>query len=237
MKAIASAVVLSASLAFSAPTLADVVISGTRVIYNQSASEVMVKMNNAGERPLLAQVWVDDGRSDVNPQEMNAPFIVTPPVSRLNAKTGQTVRIAWNGKPLPQDRESLFWFNVLEAPPKAKAAPGESQLQVALRTRIKLFFRPEGLKGNAGDAIKLLKWQLVREGDKTWASVNNSTPWNVAVIRGSVKVNGKEYAFTPASIAPFGQAKFVVNNLSSTHGEINWVALNDFGSEVSASQK
>ncbi len=50
---------------------------------------------------------------------------------------------------LPKDRESVFWFNVLEVPPKPDAATvaNQSLLQLAFRTRIKLFYRPEALKG------------------------------------------------------------------------------------------
>lgn len=61
---------------------------------------------------------------------------------------------------LPKDRESVFWFNVLEVPPKPDAATvaNQSLLQLAFRTRIKLFYRPEALKGNPSEAPLALKW-------------------------------------------------------------------------------
>lgn len=130
-----------ASAAFSTfNTCADIVISGTRVIYPQSAKDVTVKMENRGTKPLLVQSWLDDGRDTVNPQELKLPFIVTPPVSRIDPSKGQTVRITWTQQPLAQDRESLFWFNVLEVPPKAKDGDSQNVLQLAFRTRIKMFF-------------------------------------------------------------------------------------------------
>lgn len=58
---------------------ADVVISGTRIIYPAQAKEITVKLDNRGEKALLVQSWLDDGREDVNPQEMKIPFLVTPP--------------------------------------------------------------------------------------------------------------------------------------------------------------
>ncbi len=133
---------------------ADIVISGTRIIYPQSSKDVVVGLENRGNKPLLVQTWLDDGRDDVNPQELKLPFVITPPVSRIDPKKGQSLRITYMGKSLPQDRETLYWFNVLEIPPKSKAANGENlnQLQLAFRTRIKFIFRPDGLKGNPLDA-------------------------------------------------------------------------------------
>lgn len=58
---------------------ADIVISGTRVIYPEKAKSVSVKLDNHGQKPLLVQSWIDDGRENVNPQELNVPFMVTPP--------------------------------------------------------------------------------------------------------------------------------------------------------------
>lgn len=92
---------------------ADIVISGTRIVYPQSSKDVIVDLDNRGNKPLLVQTWLDDGREDVDPQELKLPFVITPPVSRIDPKKGQSVRITYMGKPLPQDRESLFWFNVL----------------------------------------------------------------------------------------------------------------------------
>ena len=92
---------------------ADIVISGTRIVYTQSSKDVVVNLDNHGTKPLLVQTWLDDGRDGVNPQELKLPFIITPPVSRIDPKKGQSVRITYTGTPLPQDRESCsgstFW--------------------------------------------------------------------------------------------------------------------------------
>lgn len=80
-----TALMLSAAFCVSHSAFADIVISGTRVIYPQSAKDVTVKMENRGNKPLLVQTWLDDGRDTANPQEIKLPFIVTPPVSRVDA--------------------------------------------------------------------------------------------------------------------------------------------------------
>ncbi|HCN97077.1 MAG TPA: fimbrial chaperone, partial [Leclercia sp.] len=47
---------------------ADIVISGTRIIYPQVAKDVTVNLQNRGDKPLLVQSWLDDGRDTVDPQ-------------------------------------------------------------------------------------------------------------------------------------------------------------------------
>lgn len=112
-----TALLLSVGCTFTQSALADIVISGTRVIYPQSAKDVTVNMENRGNKPLLVQTWLDDGRDTTNPQELKLPFIVTPPVSRVDPSKGQTVRITWLDQNMPQDKETMYWFNVLEVPP------------------------------------------------------------------------------------------------------------------------
>lgn len=59
----------------------------------------------------------------------------------MEPKRGQTVKVMYTGATaLPKDRESVYWFNVLEVPPKPKDAQADKNLlQLAFRTRIKLF--------------------------------------------------------------------------------------------------
>ncbi|WP_180821372.1 fimbria/pilus periplasmic chaperone, partial [Vibrio parahaemolyticus] len=49
---------------------------------------------------------------------------------------------------LPQDRESVYYFNLREIPPRSKEA---NVLQIALQTRIKLFYRPKALYATRTD--------------------------------------------------------------------------------------
>lgn len=181
---------------------ADIVISGTRIIYPQSSKDVVVNLDNHGTKPLLVQTWLDDGRDGVNPEELKLPFIITPPVSRIDPKKGQSVRITYTGIPLPQDRESLFWFNVLEIPPKSKAADKENlnQLQLAFRTRIKFFYRPDGLKGSAGEAAEHLTWTQKKEGNAVKLVAHNNSPITSPFQRSPLKPVKKH---TTLIIRPF----------------------------------
>lgn len=117
----------------------------TRVIY-EGVTEASLMVRNDGSEPSLLQAWVDGGNEQQGPADVSTPFLVVPPMMRLGSQRGQVLRILGADlSGLPQDRESLFWLNVLGLPPKAQASQGSVQL--AYRTRIKLFYRPSGLAG------------------------------------------------------------------------------------------
>lgn len=222
---IISAVCFAAAFsAFSAN--ADIVISGTRVIYPQSAKDVTVKMENRGNKPLLVQSWLDDGRDNMNPQELKLPFVVTPPVSRVDPSKGQTVRITWTGQALPQDRESLFWYNVLEVPPKSKDVDAQSVLQLAFRTRIKMFFRPDNLKGDPSLAAGQLAWSQTNNT----LMANNNSPYYISMASATITANGKKIDVESHTIPPMSNEAIPVKNTSSLSGaKIEYLTINDFG--------
>lgn len=72
-----------------------------------------------------------------------APFIITPPLYRLDKDQQNVERIVLAGA-LPQDKESLYWLNIKAIP---AASRKDNTLQIAVKTRIKLIYRPAALKG------------------------------------------------------------------------------------------
>lgn len=123
---------------------ASMVIDGTRIIFPATKRDRRPG-HQYGETPSLTQVWVDDGRVQNQPEKDAAPFIVLPPIVRIEPGKGQSWRTVFNGSRLPQDRESLFWFNLLDIPPEPKNGKTDNYLQLAIRSRIKLFYRPAGV--------------------------------------------------------------------------------------------
>ena len=94
------------------------------------------------------QSWIDTGDMNSQPNSAKAPFIILPPVARVDGGQSQALRIMYSGAPLAADRESLYWLNVLDIPPELSGTEGKNYLQFAVRSRLKLFFRPKGLKGD-----------------------------------------------------------------------------------------
>ncbi len=54
-------------MAFSSSSIADIVISGTRVIYKSDQKSVNVRLENKGNNPLLVQSWLDTGDDNAEP--------------------------------------------------------------------------------------------------------------------------------------------------------------------------
>ena len=151
--------------ALALPASAAVTLQGTRIVHDAGKGrDVTVKATNNGDQPAMVQVWIDDGDSHARPENVRTPFRLTPADPRLlQAHQGQAYRVTYAPRPseapLPTDRESVFYFNLLDIPPKPTDAAGKNLLQFAVRTRVKLFHRPAGLPGNARDAAGQLQWR------------------------------------------------------------------------------
>jgi chaperone protein EcpD len=149
-------------IAFATLSWANIVITGTRVIYPGDDREVTVKLDNSGSVPSLVQAWIDNGDAKAERAKVNVPFVLLPPAFRVEPGKGQTLRIVYTHDPLPEDKESVFWLNVLDIPPNANVAEGTNLLRMAFRSRIKIFFRPHGLSADgATAAAEGIVWKVV----------------------------------------------------------------------------
>ena len=231
---------LCSAAAISSPAYASIVIGGTRVVYNEGAREVSVQLDNNGDLPSLVQSWVDAGNLDSSPEDSDTPFVLTPPIARVNAHSGQALRIAFTGatQPLPTDRETVFWLNVLDIPPEPTnlTASGKNFIQLAFRSRIKMFYRPKGLPGSANEAADALQWRLGRS-DKGHAAllVTNSTPYHVSMTAVNAVAGQKSIALAPQGymLAPGEKHAFELpKDGATTPASVNYSAINDFGGQI-----
>lgn len=213
---------------------ADIVLSTTRIIYPESLKNSMVQLMNKGNKPLLAQIWLDDGRENTNPESLKVPFVITPPIARIDPSRGQTVRITYMSKILPADRESLYWFNVLEIPPKDKNSTDKNQLQLAFRTRVKLLYRPSGIKGDSAIAAQKLKWHVASSTNGLNIEAKNDSPFYVSLNVVQLNAGGTYYSVEPKTVPPFSTEQMTVPGLHKNveHAKINYKAINDYGGEI-----
>jgi len=162
---------------------AGLVIQGSRIIYHEAAGETSVQMRYVGDAPTLLQAWMDTGAESAAPGQDEVPFILMPAVTRLDPGNGQTIRILRTRDGLPQDRESLFYFNTLEVPPAptAQMAAGEAFMQFSIRGRFKFFYRPKGLSVSPDKAAESLQFSIAEPaGDgRMQVRVYNPSPYYV----------------------------------------------------------
>lgn len=178
-------------------TQAAVAPDRTRLVFKGDDRAISVDLKNASEKlPYLAQSWIEDEKGE----RITSPLVVVPPVQRIEANGIGQVKI--QGMPglsaLPQDKESLFFYNVREIPPKNEKP---NTLQIALQTRIKLFYRPTSL----ANVDPQNPWQhrvtLEKVGGRY--QVNNPTGYYVILSSASSHKDGiAAKGFEPMVIPP-----------------------------------
>jgi chaperone protein EcpD len=213
---------------------ASVTISGTRVVYPLNQREVTVKLDNDSRYPSLVQVWMDDGNAGAKPGEIDVPFVITPPNFRMDPKKSQTLRVICSCEALPTDRESVYWLDVLDIPPKASGANDVNTLQFAFRTPIKVFVRPPKLAGTPEDAPAQLSWKLVPAPDGTGQalSVSNPTPYYVSFSEVDVVSGGRTYRDERGGmVAPRGTTVLAVAQMKAVAAgaKVLYTAISDYG--------
>lgn len=208
-------------------------ISGTRIIFPGDEREQTVRTTNKGTIPLLVQVWVDDGGTNEDINKIKVPFAATPPVYRVEPGKGQSVRLIYNGMTLPQDRESVFWFNLLEIPPMKESAKETDHLELAFRTRIKIFYRPAVLKNSSLSEVDKLTWENM--GAAKGIKVTNPTPYYFSFDSASVESGSAKQPLSVDMIAPFSSKEFAPQHkgaLSGAFASATVRLINDYGSVI-----
>ncbi len=202
--------------------LFSVKLGATRVIYHAGTAGATLSVSNPQNYPVLVQssVKAEDKRSP-------APFLVMPPLFRLEANQQSQLRIVRTGGDMPADRETLQWVCVKTVPPEneqsnTQANSATLDLNLSINDCEKLIFRPDAVKGTPEDVAGNLRW--VETGNKL--KVENPTPFYMnlsSVTVGGQPVTRLEY------IPPF--ADKTLNMPCSAHGDIEWRVITDLGGE------
>lgn len=211
--------ILLAATLISSSVQAGVIVGATRVVYESDKKEVSLSVKNPEEkRKYLIQTWVEN---ELDTNKVKTPFIVTPPLFRLDAGQENQIRIIATGNNLPTDRESVFWINVKSIPSVEKS--DQNRLLISVNTRMKLFWRPAELNSkpeNVAAAYKKLTFKV--QGNTL--RVTNPTPYYVSFSE--LKVGSKNIE-NPGMVPPKGESVITVPQGST--GKITWKAINDYG--------
>ncbi|EAO1992402.1 molecular chaperone [Salmonella enterica] len=211
---------MAASVASVVPSAnAAVALDRTRAVFNGNGKSISLNISNDNQKvPYLAQAWLEDAQEK---KITTGPLVVTPPVQRLEPGAKSMIRVMAPGAAgLPQDKESLFYFNLREIPPKSKK---ENVLQIALQTRIKLFYRPASIV-QSPDAV----WQdkLVLHAKDGGYRIENPTPYFITVIGlGGTASQAEKGKFDAVMVSP----KSSVNVKSGTWSTPYLTYINDYG--------
>lgn len=211
---------------FSHHVQAAVSLSGTRLVFDGRFREVAFDISNPERDEVLVQAWLERGETEPLSAEP-LPFVVTPALVRLPAQGRQTLRLMYEGRGLSADRESLLHLYVLEIP-RRSVAP--RQMNLAVRQRINVFYRPTGLAGDPADAVQALAWQR-DPSDPKQMNVTNPTPYHVSLLKISV---GQAAVRDDLMLPPFSsQALQMPATQDERSGTVplTFKALTDYGAQ------
>jgi chaperone protein EcpD len=201
-------------------------ISSTRIVYDSTQRSASVVVGNPSQRPFAAQTWINTQADDTL---TSVPFMTAPALFRLSAGKEQTVQISGLPNDLPQDRESLFFFNLQEIP---QASPDATNvLNIAIRTRIKLFYRPAQIQGDPVRSLKELQLTRTRKDGRPHLTLRNPTPYHYTFSRLDM-VNGKQQAALSASdmLPPFAELSFALPaGIDGASLQAIVTVINDYG--------
>ncbi len=188
---------------------AQLALQGTRVIYPSERKEVSVALTNMGEAPVLVQAWVADGGAEQSPEASQAPFVLAPPLFRLDPGKGNYLRIRQIPGRMPaDDREHMYWLDVLGVPAADKQADrgGESKLNVIVRSRYKLLYRPAALPEPPVDRESTIGVELLSTSLGQVLRITNASPYFLNLGTVSVECNGHDVALDNPHVAPHSSA-------------------------------
>ncbi|QLK60035.1 fimbria/pilus periplasmic chaperone [Enterobacteriaceae bacterium Kacie_13] len=194
------------------PASASIALGRTRVIFNAEKQSQSFEIKNNSDKPYLVQAWLEDEQE----KKITEPFIVLPPVQRIEGNTVSQIKIQGlpQLKKLPQVRESVFYLNIREIPPKSDKP---NQVQLAVQSRIKVFYRPDFLKldrmsddipGAENIKISCSSGELI---------AHNPTPYYFTLTADQI---------SPVMIAPNSDMKLA---LRGTKGVSNLFYITDYG--------
>ncbi len=200
-------------------------ISHTRIVHESSKRSSSVTVANPSKTSYAAQAWVNTEADDATTA---VPLIASPSLFRIDPDNEQTVQINALPNDLPQDRESLFYFNLQEIPQATDA--GQNVLNIALRTRIKLFYRPSHLKGRPEDRLKDLVWSVQRIDGKPHLVVDNPSPYHFTFNQLVISGASVSETITAHDMAlPLARQTYALEQVSVTKGlQVSFTTINDY---------
>jgi P pilus assembly chaperone PapD len=202
---------------------AAIALDRTRIIFDGSQKSVSLNISNENKQlPYLAQGWVEDEQGN----KVQGPLTVLPPVQRI--EPGKPSQVKIQALPvvntLPQDRETVYYFNLREIPPKSTKP---NTLQIALQTRIKLFYRPAAIAMDKNAPPPQEQLTLSKQGDKY--VVNNPTAYYVTLVDAATKKDGAGIKnFEPMMVPPKGNLPLTVSAAEIGNNPV-LTYVNDYG--------
>lgn len=201
--------------------IAGIALGATRVVYPAGQKQVSLPVSSSdADGAFLIQSWVENAQD-----QKDTKIIVTPPLFMMQGKKENILRIIdASADSLSTDKETLFWLNVRAIPSTSPSQAKDNVLQIAVTTRIKLFYRPKNLAIPPEKAPEMLKFQR----DGRMLRITNASPYFVTVTALRLADTPLENTMVP----PEGSVSVPLKNAEGSH--LSYQTINDYGAQTPA---
>lgn len=223
-------------LSYSTASYSSVTMLKTRIVYSSDSRFEVLKFMNNDEIPYIMQIWADKNNPNSTPDNADAPFVIQPPVFRIDPKTGRDARLIYTGEGLPQDKESIFYLNVAQIPPKDlnKDIKEGNSFTVIVHHRLKIFYRPTAIVSQLNNIEKQISFSKESNGN---IKVKNDSPFFMSFAQlEATNASGQKFIFKSTMVSPLSTEVLVAENggkLSFSPDKITYKYLNDLGGQNS----
>lgn len=217
-------VLATAGTLFAGAAQAAIVPDRTRVIFNEGEQAAIVTITNQSTTyPYLVQSWLEDAKGN----KITSPLMVVPPLQRVEANERNVLRIAkLPGTELPADRETVFYLNIREVPPKTDTP---NTLQIALHTQMKLFYRPKAVQP-ARDEDWTLPMTLRVDSAAHALVFDNPTPYHITIVNLASGAQKTPVPLEPVMVSPMSTSD--VPFKAATPSTLFVTHVDDYGGQV-----
>ena len=195
----------------------------TRIVFNANDKATSLRIENQSDKlPYLAYSWIENEKGE----KSDDLLVALPPIQRLEPKATTQVRIVKQASTakLPGDRETLFFYNMREIPPAPDKSSDHAILQVALQSRIKLFWRPAALRKKTGEHVEL-QLQVSQQGNQL--TLKNPTAYYLTIAYLGQNDKGVLPGFKSLMIAPFSTVTTNTGSYNGNHFYLGY--MDDYG--------
>ncbi|WP_240678590.1 fimbrial biogenesis chaperone [Pantoea ananatis] len=195
---------------------AAVVMNASRIIMD-GTPEKTVTFDNTSDSPFIVQVEPDsNGEPD---------FVAIPPVFKIKGKGGQTVKVKLLHTDLPRDRESLFYLNFTQIPSAKKNESGDSRLNIFIRSRLKVIYRPESVKAFSEEKAGSVSYYFQK--GKLVVSNHSQNVISIQNVSEGENILAQQFTLLP------GDSYSTVVKDTHVSGPLHASMINDYGIPVS----
>ena len=187
----------------------------TRLVISEGQTGGSVVLDNRTNKGYIVRAHLEDSE-----HVKTDSGVVRPPLFQVKPQQAGRIRVVVDPKKVATDRETMFWLYTKSYPAKSPEEV-KQQLNFNFVIQMKVFYRPNGLKGTLLNAAEKLQWRY----DKGQLFVKNDSPFNISLA--GFLIDDKPID-TNIVIKPYSEINSGVI-LKAKLNKLTWFIIDDLG--------